>query len=367
MGRATHHQMARPQVVAVCVLGAACAALLLAVAGQSARRSELLGGLLPLKGSHQFDGVPLHHYRHYHPDDNQAWSDMNWRTRTAIAPHGSGHRIFAPLDEPVTHSITSDIPNMVDTAMETSNNYEDKLNRKLLRLQREKAALAQRRQDIIDGLVSDRNNAALSVSVAANSAENQRLESALERARAREWAIYQKATKSFADSESQSRAKADEYLSKRNRASSRIKELDDMLTHGDEQMATKRETWNKEWAPYELAHPEARSATSGSSSQGGDLEALLSDIQGQAAALGGSERNSLLDKLKKLHDIIDGGGAEEKPTLAIPDKRSWRKMSTGLEDFAAHLNERSVLDTNEPWNTAFGTLPDINVYSHAPQ
>ena len=106
MGRATHHQMARPQVVAVCVLGAACAALLLAVAGQSARRSELLGGLLPLKGSHQFDGVPLHHYRHYHPDDNQAWSDMNWRSRTAIAPHGSGHRIFAPLDEPVTHSIT---------------------------------------------------------------------------------------------------------------------------------------------------------------------------------------------------------------------------------------------------------------------
>ncbi len=95
--------------------------------------------------------------------------------------------------------------------------------------------------------------------------------------------------------------------------------------------------------------------------------ALLSDIQGQAAALGGSERNSLLDKVKKLHDIIDGGGAEEKPTLAIPDKRSWRKMSTGLENFAAHLNERSALDTNEPWNTAFGTLPDINVYSHAAQ
>jgi len=307
-----------------CVIGAACAVLLLA--GGGTRRIELVGGLLPLK---------------------QGWSDaMDHESvhQTVVAPHRSGHRIFAPLDEPVMHSITSDIPNMDDSAMEPTNNYEDKLNRKLLRLQREKAALAARKQDIMDGLISDRYSQQQRVAADTVVADHQRLRDALVRARQQQWGDYAKASQSYAAAKVHSTMRADEYLKRRSRVMSRIKKLDDLLSYGDGQTSTEREVWHKEWMPYQDAHAHAHAA----SAQNEDLDDLLTDIQGQAEAMGDdTAKMALLDKVKQLHNAIKGGA--EKRTLTIPDKRSWRKMSTDLDTYSSHLEHRDPLDTDAAW------------------
>jgi hypothetical protein len=275
------------------VLGALCGALLLAVGGLRAaqeRRSALLGGLLPLR---------------------RAWADQMDKAVYArvAAPHRQGHRIFAPLDEPVRRSISRDIPNMVDTALEPSNNYEDKLNRKLLRLQREKEALETRKSDIIHGLISDRDWQERRVASQAVDAHHQRLRSALERARREQWSQYEKAAKRYASAKTHSTMQAGEYLKRRGRVMARIKELDTLLTEGDGQLTT---------AP-ENAPP----ASSGSGVPADvDLDGLLTSIEGQAAALGDdTEKQALLANVKKLHSIIAHGGSEHAKVLAVPDKR----------------------------------------------
>jgi hypothetical protein len=276
------------------VLGALCGALLLAVGGLrivQEQRSALLGGLLPLR---------------------RAWADQMEHEAVyaqVAAPHRQGHRIFAPLDEPVRRSISRDIPNMVDTALEPSNNYEDKLNRKLLRLQREKEALETRKSDIIHGLISDRDWQERRVASQAVDAHHQRLRSALERARREQWSQYEKAAKRYASATRHSTMQADEYLKRRGRVMARIKELDTLLTEGDGQLTT---------AP-ENDHP----ASSGSGVPAdGDLDGLLTSIEGQAAALGDdTEKQALLANVKKLHSIIAHGGSEHAKVLAVPDKR----------------------------------------------
>ena len=255
------------------------------------QRSALLGGLLPLR---------------------RAWADQMEHEAVyaqVAAPHRQGHRIFAPLDEPVRRSISRDIPNMVDTALEPSNNYEDKLNRKLLRLQREKEALEMRKSDIIHGLISDRDWQERRVASQAVDAHHQRLRSALERARREQWSQYEKAAKRYASATRHSTMQADEYLKRRGRVMARIKELDTLLTEGDGQLTT---------AP-ENDHP----ASSGSGVPAdGDLDGLLTSIEGQAAALGDdTEKQALLANVKKLHSIIAHGGSEHAKVLAVPDKR----------------------------------------------
>jgi len=346
----------RRREVVVCVLGAACAGLLLAVGDlHASRRSALVGGLLPLK---------------------QSWSEAmdHESVHARVArPHHDGHLIFAPLDEPVMHSITSDIPNMVDTAMTPTNNYEDKLNRKLLRLQREKAALVVYKHGIIDGLVSDRDWQQQRVAANAVGSHSQRLWDALARARRQQWGMYEKASKSYANAKGRSTMRADEYLKRRGRVMSRIKHLvsdiltecyecyilahrcvlisytysqDDLLSYGDGQTSSARDVWHKEWTPFDLAHAAPVSA---SSAQNEDLDELLKDIQGQAEAMGDDPaKAALLDKVKVLHDVISGGGDEER-ALTIPDKRSWRKMNSDLDTFSSHLNERDPLDTDAAW------------------
>ena len=316
------------QAAAAGVLGALCGAVLLAVGGLRGApegRSALLGGLLPLK---------------------PAWADsMDHEAvyRRVAAPHRQGHRIFAPLDEPVLHSITRDIPNMVDTALEPSNNYEDKLNRKLLRLQREKESLEARKHDIIHGLVSDRDKQQRRAAARAVDAHHQRLRDALKRARREQWAQYEKAATRYAQARTHSKMRADEYLKRRSRVMARIKELDQLLTYGDGQLMTEREKWHSEWLPYEhahgpgrvsgqdedvaLPHDNAPPASSESSVPDGDLDGLLTSIEGQAAALGeDSEKEALLANVKKLHSIIahggsENGGANVKVPVTIPDKR----------------------------------------------
>jgi len=355
MPRLPRHTLMLAAVVGVGL----CGVLLLAGGAGEARREELVGGLLPLK---------------------QDWSDRMDHESVhdrVVAPHRSGHRIFAPLDEPVRRSITSDIPNMVDTALEPTNNYEDKLNRKLLRLQREKSALTDRRQDIIDGLVSDRDWQQRRAAANAVVAHHQRLRDALKRARRREWALYEKYAMSYAFAKTHSTARADQYLRRRGHVMSRIKELDDMLWDGDGQTTTEREKWHKEWAPYELSHSHndaakysssasshayssystssssssATSHTMSSSAQSGDIDRELDDVLGQASAVDDAqERKALLDKVKQLHDIIKGGGDENR-MMTIPDKRSWRKMNTEYKDYSRFLNRREPnLDESWAWH-----------------
>jgi len=350
--RAVMPRLYRRVLVLAAVLGVGlCGVLLLAGGAGEARREELVGGLLPLK---------------------QDWSDrLDHESVHArvVAPHRSGHRIFAPLDEPVRRSITSDIPNMVDTALEPTNNYEDKLNRKLLRLQREKSALTDRRQDIIDGLVSDRDWQQRRAAAKAVVAHHQRLRDALKRARQREWALYEKYAMSYALAKTHSTARADQYLRRRSRVMSRINELDRMLWDGDGQTTTERGKWHQEWAPYELSHSHddatkyssssssqsyttsssSASTTHSSSSAGsGDIDRELDDILGQAAAVDDAqERKALLDKVKQLHDIIKGGSKEDR-MLTIPDKRSWRKMNTEYKDYSRFLTRREP-NLDEAW------------------
>lgn len=278
--------------LAVGVLGALCGALLLAIGGLHGaqnRSSALLGGLLPLR---------------------RAWADQmdheGMYARVA-APHRQGHRIFAPLDEPVRRSISRDIPNMVDTALEPGNNYEDKLNRKLLRLQREKESLETRKNDVIHGLINDRNWQQRRVAAKAVDAHHQRLLSALTRARREQWAQYEKATKQYASAKTHSTMQADEYLKRRSRVMSRIKELDTLLTEGDGQLTKARENG---------------SPTSGSGVPDGDVDGLLTGIEGQAAALrDDNEKQALLANVKKLRSIIAHGGGEHAKVLTVPDKR----------------------------------------------
>ena len=236
-----------------------CGALLLAAGGLRGaheRRSALFGGLLPLR---------------------RAWADQ--------------------MDHEAVY------------ARVASNNYEDKLNRKLLRLQREKEALETRKSDIIHGLISDRDWQERRVASQAIDAHHQRLRSALERARREQWSQYEKAAKRYASAKTHSTMQADEYLKRRDRVMARIKELDTLLTEGDGQLTT---------AP-ENAPP----ASSGSGVPvDGDLDGLLSSIEGQATALGeDTEKQALLANVKKLRSIIAQGGSAHAKVLAVPDKR----------------------------------------------
>jgi len=96
--------------------------------------------------------------------------------------------------------------------------------------------------------------------------------------------------------------------------------------------------------PYQDARAHAHAA----SAQNEDLDDLLTDIQGQAEAMGDdTAKMALLDKVKQLHNAIKGGA--EKRTLTIPDKRSWRKMSTDLDTYSSHLEHRDPLDTDAAW------------------
>jgi len=229
-----------------------------------------VGGLLPLK---------------------QEWSSRE------NAPHGDDHRIFAPLSKPVEQSISADIPNFDDTAMAATNNYEDKLNRKLLRLQRERDALRQHRRDIIRGLTKERDSQRRDVARLAVDSHRLRLHDALRRARRRQWALYLQAKNAYEESRNHSRMRADEYLKRRDRIMSRVGKLDHMLSHGDGQMSTAKERWHSDWAPFETEH------------------------------------------------AGDGNAA----SLTVPDKRSWRKMQADYADYKRYLEQRAPLASEAAW------------------
>ena len=186
---------------------AGCALLL--VSFQFAHgRAALLSGLLPIM-QHAFSGpVPPR------PGPSNA------------------HRLFGALDRPLEQSITPDSSHGL--AVPAGIEHVDKLNRKLLRLQRERNALTARRQQIIGELVTERDRHRRRVASNAVVSHHQRLRGALMRATRRERALFAQAGLDYLAAKTHSSIRTANFLRRRDRFLSNAKQLD-LMVHGDGQ------------------------------------------------------------------------------------------------------------------------------------
>ena len=186
---------------------AGCALLL--VSFQFAHgRAALLSGLLPIM-QHAFSGpVPPR------PGPSNA------------------HRLFGALDRPLEQSITPDSSHGL--AVPAGIEHVDKLNRKLLRLQRERNALTARRQQIIGELVTERDRHRRRVASNAVVTHHQRLRGALLRATRRERALFAQAGLDYLAAKTDSSIRTANFLRRRDRFLSNAKQLD-LMVHGDGQ------------------------------------------------------------------------------------------------------------------------------------
>ena len=144
----------------------------------------------------------------------------------------NAHRLFGALDRPLEQSITPDSSHGL--AVPAGIEHVDKLNRKLLRLQRERNALTARRQQIIGELMTDRDRHRRRVASNAVVSHHQRLRGALMRATRRERALYAQAGLGYLAAKTRGSMRAANFLRRRDRFLTNAKQLD-LMVHGDGQ------------------------------------------------------------------------------------------------------------------------------------
>ncbi|EKX38051.1 hypothetical protein GUITHDRAFT_144543 [Guillardia theta CCMP2712] len=239
------------------------------------------------------------------------------------------HRIFAPLEEFRAGSGPQGSPEAFGGGESgdagPSDMHGDRIKMKLERLQKERNLLEKRKWDILGSLTRERDSAAIEVAQKSNELHRQRLDSALDRAKARQKRLHDRAQRYY-EADQQARQKGIErYVSQSEERGRRLKDLDDLLV--DAKRAGGRGDVAAVKQKYDM-----------------EVNRLIGELAVDASRVNNvEERDAMLGRIRELDELINRGpdDSEESESGASPASRYFVDDYTR---YAANVRARAPVD-----------------------
>eukprot|EP00286_Rhodomonas_abbreviata_P029770 CAMPEP_0181314666 /NCGR_PEP_ID=MMETSP1101-20121128/14943_1 /TAXON_ID=46948 /ORGANISM="Rhodomonas abbreviata, Strain Caron Lab Isolate" /LENGTH=314 /DNA_ID=CAMNT_0023421781 /DNA_START=19 /DNA_END=961 /DNA_ORIENTATION=+ len=242
------------------------------------------------------------------------------RGSSAVELLGNGANIYATLERPVENFV-SDLPyDDSQLSSSSSNAHEDRVMRKLRRLRAEEHKLNDDKQQIIDRLTKERDDAQLEVGRASVDKHKLTLQGSIGRVARKEWGAYERALSASEHQQRHNKNWVQYWMHKKEQREDRIKELDAMLRHGPGAVYPEMSAEEK------LKHSREHCLT---------VKKMLDELEGQAHSVDDvGERDPLLEQIEKIRKVVENCGTEHG---GMPRQVGDKTLNNGFNKYVANL------------------------------